>query len=410
MRKNFNSVQMLKSSEDCDKYSKSVSYETLVGGTATTGTGYKQIQRLFKGSANKPLTAVGTLTSLLCNSAKVVENILQMSPVFRLIKIFGLVTVLSVGIIGESRAESEIIETYDCGKVSGTVSCNLYDDGTLKISGSGAMVDYNYIDRGENITFHDRYTTSAPWAEENITKVVVEDGVTKIGNHAFTGNKTITSVEGMKNVGVIGNRAFFDNTALEKIDMPAVTSVGYESFVFTTKLTSVELPKTKTIGADAFNSSGIQSIYIPKVTTLYERALRNASNLSSIDMPSIRNIGDKALKGLNLIYLGLPEDINVNFGKDVFSLGYAIANCSNENRAACGSCGNGYVMSGLGCVSDCGEGYLGKEGRCIDASLGCGAGYRQFENFCNRIRYTPAEAAEVLRDDNTNSVTITFRK
>ena len=42
MRKNFNSVQMLKSSEDCDKYSKRVSYETLVGGTTTTGRGIKQ--------------------------------------------------------------------------------------------------------------------------------------------------------------------------------------------------------------------------------------------------------------------------------------------------------------------------------------------------------------------------------
>ena len=38
MRKNFNSVQMLETSDVCDKYSKSVSYETLVGGTATTGS------------------------------------------------------------------------------------------------------------------------------------------------------------------------------------------------------------------------------------------------------------------------------------------------------------------------------------------------------------------------------------
>ena len=30
--------------------------------------------------------------------------------------------------------------------------------------------------------------------------------------------------------------------------------------------------------------------------------------------------------------------------------------------------------------------------------------------WCNRIRYTPAEAAQVLNDDNTNEVTITFRK
>ena len=33
----FNKVQMFETSEDCDKYSKSVSYETLVGGTATIG-------------------------------------------------------------------------------------------------------------------------------------------------------------------------------------------------------------------------------------------------------------------------------------------------------------------------------------------------------------------------------------
>ena len=42
MKKCFNSVQMFETSEDCDKFSKSVSYETLVGGTTTTGTGIKQ--------------------------------------------------------------------------------------------------------------------------------------------------------------------------------------------------------------------------------------------------------------------------------------------------------------------------------------------------------------------------------
>ena len=74
MKKFFNRLQTLKSSEDCNKCSKSVSYETLVGGTATIGTGYKQIRRLFLSSAVKPLTAGGTLTSLLCNSVKVAEK------------------------------------------------------------------------------------------------------------------------------------------------------------------------------------------------------------------------------------------------------------------------------------------------------------------------------------------------
>ena len=80
----FNSVQTHGTSEKCNKYSKSVSYETLVGGTATTGRGIKQTRRLSKGSAIKPLTAVGTLTSLLCNSAKVMEKLLRhvINPVY----------------------------------------------------------------------------------------------------------------------------------------------------------------------------------------------------------------------------------------------------------------------------------------------------------------------------------------
>ena len=75
MTTNFDSVQTLKSSEDCGKFSKSVSYETLVGGTTTTGTEKKQTRRVFLSSADKPLSAVGTLTSLLCNSAKVMEKL-----------------------------------------------------------------------------------------------------------------------------------------------------------------------------------------------------------------------------------------------------------------------------------------------------------------------------------------------
>ena len=100
----FNSVQTLKSSENCNKFSKSVSYETLVGGTATTGTGIKQIRRLFLSSADKPLTAVGTF-SAFHNAEKVMENILQMSRDLRLVKVLGLAAVLSFTIITESSAE-----------------------------------------------------------------------------------------------------------------------------------------------------------------------------------------------------------------------------------------------------------------------------------------------------------------
>ena len=170
-----------------------------------------------------------------------------------------------------------------------------------------------------------------------------------------------------------------------------VTSIGMRAFEYKTELLSVSgLDNIKTVGFAAFYG---------------------AKSLKSIDLPNVEKIGGVAFFGaINLEYAGIPN--NVSFGKDEFGSrevfgSTKIPNC-NKTRE-CGIC-NDYVMSGLGCVSDCGAGYLGKEGRCIDSSLGCGNGYRQFEDFCNRIRYTPAEAAQVLRDDNTNEVTITFRK
>ena len=50
----------------------------------------------------------------------------------------------------------------------------------------------------------------------------------------------------------------------------------------------------------------------------------------------------------------------------------------------------------------------------INASLDCtkckNSNFKLNDGECDRLRWTPAEAAEVLKDDNTNSVTITFKK
>lgn len=95
---------------------------------------------------------------------------------------------------------------------------------------------------------------------------------------------------------------------------------------------------------------------------------------------------------------------------------------SNGTCIPVSSCKNGFHVDGGACVAntvancnteingkctECKSGSLEQAGDCVSS---CGDGYKQIENWCNRIRYTPAEAAEVLTDDNNNSVTITFRK
>jgi hypothetical protein len=88
------------------------------------------------------------------------------------------------------------------------------------------------------------------------------------------------------------------------------------------------------------------------------------------------------------------------------------ADCKNGlHKTADGGCAanddvNCNTQEGNKCT-ECKGGYLEQSGGCVSS---CGAGYKQMENWCNRIRYTPAEAAKVLNDDNTNEITITFKK
>ncbi len=75
-------------------------------------------------------------------------------------------------------------------------------------------------------------------------------------------------------------------------------------------------------------------------------------------------------------------------------------------------CGAGFYLKDNLCVSEskgCGDGYLGKDGVCISSANGCGEGYKDMGGFCNRIQYTPAEAAPLLNDDD-NFVVLTFKK
>ena len=81
------------------------------------------------------------------------------------------------------------------------------------------------------------------------------------------------------------------------------------------------------------------------------------------------------------------------------------------NNYNCSKCPSGsetcYMNDNGQLVTDCKSGYKEQGGGCVTS---CDSSYRDMGEWCNKIRWTPAEAAEVLRDDNTNEVTITFKK
>lgn len=117
----------------------------------------------------------------------------------------------------------------------------------------------------------------------NIRNVELGSGITSIGMSAFEGCSGLTSIEIPNSVTSIGDGAFANCRGLTSIDIPnSVTSIGNNTFYFCTSLTSVTIPNSVTyIGAGSFNGcSSLTSITINATTppTLEMWAFQNTNN------------------------------------------------------------------------------------------------------------------------------------
>ena len=171
-----------------------------------------------------------------------------------------------------------------CGE---NMTWTLTDDGVLTISGSGQMKDYGYND--------------APWHRTHaaITGVVIQEGVTSIGNCAFYECREVSSISIPEGVTSIGHNAFSGCSSLSSISLPAgVTSIESDTFFGCSSLSSISLPAgVISIGSGAFaGCSSLSSISLPaEVASIGEHAFYGCSSLSSVSLPAgVSSIGDYA--------------------------------------------------------------------------------------------------------------------
>ena len=157
-----------------------------------------------------------------------------------------------------------------CTVVEGTDGNITYNlnrkTGVLTISGTGAMNNYAYTSaRGENGA-----GSTAPWGDQNknavfngqyntdlITSIVINEGVTSIGNYAFYGYDNVASVSIPSSVKSIGEGAFTKCSSLTSVDISSkyITSIGNYAFKDCTGLTSFTTSdKVDSIGTDAFSN------------------------------------------------------------------------------------------------------------------------------------------------------------
>ena len=165
---------------------------------------------------------------------------------------------------------------------------------------------------------------SAFYGCSSLTSVIIPEGVTSIGNSAFYGCSGLTSINIPEGVTSIGNYAFDGCRGLTSINIPeGVTSIGNSAFYGCSSLTSVTIPESVTrIGNGAFSGcSSLTSVTIPEsVTSIGESAFSGCSGLTSFNIPEgVTKIGDHAFSGCSsLTSVTIPESVT-SIGESAFS-------------------------------------------------------------------------------------------
>ena len=184
--------------------------------------------------------------------------------------------------------------TVASGKCGDSAAWKLDAEGTLTISGTGRMYDYEWpADRGG---------TTPPWLankyRDSIRALRVEQGITYIGRCAFDSCGNLSDVTLPTSLRIIGQCAFNDCTALRSIQLPeGLTTIKEDAFK-AAGLVSITFPSTlRELRNCAFmNCEKLQSLRLPEgLTTIGNWAFYCNPNISSIYIPaSVTTIGEEA--------------------------------------------------------------------------------------------------------------------
>ncbi len=196
----------------------------------------------------------------------------------------------------------------NCGAVGNESSVTWQLDGdTLTISGNGAMMDYYSV--GDE-----------PWHDvsSSITKIIIGEGVTNIGENAFYGYDSLETVTFSNTVESIGRCAFMECSNLKSPTFPpSIKTIGQQAFANCDSFDKLVLTGVTEIGYYAFQEcsagefsydidelsrcKGLKSVSMPELTYMDRYAFSRCFNLESVSMPVLETIGNGAFSNCRML-------------------------------------------------------------------------------------------------------------
>ena len=214
--------------------------------------------------------------------------------------LLALVLILACSLLSISVSAADVIASgkHDFGPVTWTLT----SDGVLTISGNRSMQDKSTYE----------------WANyaNQITRVVVENGITNIPVEAFSGYSKLESVSIGNAVTVIGENAFANCSKLKNVTFPAsVTEIGVGAFWNCTSLKDVSFAsgsKLEILGGSAFQGSGLTKVTLPSsLQKIGNYAYMECASLTEAILPEgLVIIGENAFQDCSALKaLSLPSTL-----------------------------------------------------------------------------------------------------